>query len=439
MKNYRIVSYDSKHKPQFNDLTSNNNLFNKKYPESELNNLGKYKDNSDYSNYPTFEEVVANFNPETDSGKSFICRVKDHQIWTSDSTLGGYDRASQVDYTKCLTNLQQAIYGSDEPKGFVDEDAGVLNGYVRYIPDKYIKDLYNLYLTKNMGNHRFVMKKLANKGNSVDYLMKVFFHNFKDNLTQKDFITIESDGHHSDAGDRKSQKETQKFHSGFRAKRKEAVECFNFLRKSELNYEGIMELEKIDTNINVYLNGKKVSRKWPALSSIMDLNKGEGNGYFKKYGDVNVSAAVGVARKIATTITGEEEILNSAIKGFASMFKSLTEWHGTDAREPLFDRLDLSNFFIEFFKENNKTSMFRRKKLTLADMTVSGGIKDINYICAEIFWRDGAIIEYYRQMTTKHNGKKRTNGFTNTHPCMTHFLGQITPLIRKEAVRLVTM
>ena len=131
MKNYRIVSYDSKHKPQFNDLTSNNNLFNKKYPESELNNLGKYKDNSDYSNYPTFEEVVANFNPETDSGKSFICRVKDHQIWTSDSTLGGYDRASQVDYTKCLTNLQQAIYGSDEPKGFVDEDAGVLNGYVR--------------------------------------------------------------------------------------------------------------------------------------------------------------------------------------------------------------------------------------------------------------------------------------------------------------------
>ena len=436
MKNVEIVSYDSKHKPQFDDLTSNIKLFNKQYPESELNNLDKYNDNSDYSNYPTLEEVVANFNPETDSDKSFICRVKDYQIWTSDSTLGGYDRASQVDYTKCLSNLQQVIYGNDEPKGFVDEDAGVLNGYIRY---KLVKDKLNLYLTKNMGNHRFVMKKLANKGQPVEYLFKVFFHKFKENLKQKDFITIESDGHHSDAGDRKSQKETQKFHSGFRAKRSEAVECFNFLRKSKLNYEGIMELEKVDTNIEVYLNDKKVKRKWPTLSSIMDLNKGEGNGYFKKYGDVNVSAAVGVARKIATEITGEEEIINSAIKGFASMFKSLTEWHGTDAREPLFDRLDLSNFFIEFFKENNKTSMFRRKKLTLADMTVSGGIKDINYICAEIFWRDGAIIEYYRQMTTKHNGKKRTNGFTNTHPCMTHFLGQITPLIRKEAVRLVTM
>ena len=439
MKNYRIVSYDSKHKPQFTDLTSNINLFNEKYPESELNNLDNYSDNSDYSNYPTLEEVVANFNPETDSDKSFICRVKDHQVWTSDSTLGGYDRASQVDYTKCLSNLQQVIYGKDEPKGFVDEDAGVLNGYVRYTPDKYIKNLYNLYLTKNMGNHRFVMKKLANKGNNVEYLFKVFFHNFKNNLKQKDFITIESDGHHSDAGDRKSQKETQKFHSGFRAKRIEAVECFNFLRKSELNYEGIMELEGIDTNIEVYLNGKKVSRKWPSLSSIMDLNKGAGNGYFKKYGDINVTAAVGVARKIATTITGEEEIPNSAIKAFASMFKSLTEWHGTDAKEPLFDRLQLSNFFIEFFKDQNTTSIFRRKKLTLNDLSVSGGIKDINYICAEIFWRDGAIVEYYRQMTPKYNGKKRTNGFTYTSNGMTHFLGQITPLIRKEAVRLVSM
>ena len=74
MKNAIIVSYDSKHKPHFTDLLSNLNLFKQKYDEADLKKLPKWKDNSDYSNYPSIEEVVANFNPETDNNKTFVVK-----------------------------------------------------------------------------------------------------------------------------------------------------------------------------------------------------------------------------------------------------------------------------------------------------------------------------------------------------------------------------
>ena len=420
MKNVNIVSYNSKHKPHFSDLLSNLELFNSKYDEAALKSLPTWNDNSDYSNYPTFEETLNNFNPKTDSNKTFVCRVKDDQIWTSDSTLGGYDRGTETSDQKCKDNLNQTLHGSDESKGFDDDDAGTLNAYVRYYKDE--NGVWHIYLTKNMGNHRFWMKKLANRGDSVELLFKIKFHKIEDNLKQSDFITIESDAHHSDAGDRQSQNEGQKFHSGFRAKRKELVDCFNFLYQNELNYQGIMELEKVE-NANT----------WPSLSSIMGFNKGAGNGIFKKYGEINVEAAVGVAKKIAKNVTKETIISNSAIWCFASMFKSLTESHGTTGQPALFDRQELSKFFLDYFIDQNTPSAFRRRKLTLGDLSQSGGVKDFNYICAEIFWRDGAIVEYLV------NTRGRTNGFTSNHPCMQHFLGQIAGLIRKQAVSLVTV
>ena len=421
MKNVIIVSYDSNHRQRhFPDLLSNLHLFNKQYDEAALKDLPDWNDNSDYSNYPVIEEVVKNFNPETDNNKTFVCRIRDNQIFTSDSTLGGYDRGTQTSDQKCRDNLNQLSPNTGEPKGFDDDDAGTLNAYIRYYKDK--NGTYHFYVVKNMGNHRFWMKKLAAKGESVELLVKVKFHKLEDNLKQSDFITIESDAHHSDAGDRQSQNEGQKFHSGLRAKRKEIVDCYNFLLENELNYQGIMELEKI-----------KMKEKWPTLSSIMGFNKGDGNGIFKKYGETNVVAAIGVAKKIAKKVTKETIIPNSAIWCFSSMFKSLTEIHGTTNQPAIFDRKQLSNFFYEYFKDQNTSSMFRRRKLTLNDLSQSGGIKDFNYICADTFWKDGAIVEYLR------NIKDRQNGFTPKHPCMEHFLGQITPLIRKQAVALVTV
>jgi hypothetical protein len=422
VKNAIIVSYDSKHKPHFTDLLSNLNLFKQKYDEADLKKLPKWKDNSDYSNYLSIEEVVANFNPETDNNKTFVCRVKDHQIWTSDSTLGGYDRAKETNDSKCRENLNQILYGSDEPKGFNDDDAGTLNFYVRYYKDKH--GVYHLYLTKNMGNHRLWMKLLVWAGLPVEVLAKVKFHIIEDDLSQSDFITIESDAHHSDAGDRQSQNEPQKFHSGYRAKRKELVNCFNFLYQNQLNYKGIMQLENVEG-----------SDSWPSLSSVMGFKDGDGNGIFKKYGVTNVTCAVKVAKLIAKKITKENEIQNSAIHCFATMFKSLTESYsnGTTNQPALFTKQELQEFFFEYFTEQNTSSKFRRRKLELGDLSQSGDIKSFNYICADIFWKDGAIVEYLR------NIRGRQNGFTPNHPCMTHFLTQITPLIRKQALSLVTV
>src|SRR6056300_959965 len=136
MKNVNIVSYDSKHKTHFSDLLSNLELFNLKYDEAALKSLPTWNDNSDYSNYPSFDDVVKTFNPETDNNKTFVCRVKDGQIWTSDSTLGGYDRGVDTSDQRCKDNLNRSLYGSDEHKGVDDDDAGALNAYVRYYKDR---------------------------------------------------------------------------------------------------------------------------------------------------------------------------------------------------------------------------------------------------------------------------------------------------------------
>lgn len=422
MLNYEIV--DGQHfiktKKVFSDLINNNNYFHSIYDEAKLICLDNYNDNSNYNSYPTLEEIVKNYNPIEDKGKTFVCTVKDNQIFTSDSSTGGYDRLTQVSDKKCRENLNQPLFGSNEAKGFDDNDAGTLNGFIRFFKGENEK-IY-LYLVKNMGNHRFWMKKLAHRGESVVLLFKVKFHDLDLNLNQDNFITIESDAHHSDAGDRQSQNETQKFMSGFRAKRNETVECFNFLKENELEYAGVMQLEKISG-----------SEKWPSLTSIMGFNQGMSNGIFKKYKDINVLAAIGVAKSVAK-ITKETIIPNSSIWCLASMFDSLSENKGTSpTSSALFNKDQLRKFFIAFFRENNKTSPFRRNKLKLADLVQSQGVKDYNFINCDIFWKDGAIVEYLTHI------KDRQNGFTPNHPSMQHLLNQITPILRKTATSMVTV
>jgi hypothetical protein len=183
-----------------------------------------------------------------------------------------------------------------------------------------------------------------------------------------------------------------------------------------------MQLEKISN-----------SKKWPSLTSIMGFNQGIGNGIFKKYKDINVLAAIGVAKSVAK-ITKETIIPNSSIWCLASMFDSLTENKGTSpTSSALFNKDQLRKFFIAFFRENNKTSPFRRNKLKLADLVQSQGVKDYNFINCDIFWKDGAIVEYLTHI------KDRQNGFTHNHPSMQHLLNQITPILRKTATSMVTV
>ena len=160
MQNFSIVRYDSKdtnHKPYFKDLMSNLEYFNSEYDNNALLELPNWRDNSNYSSYPSLQTIIENFDPEDDKGKSFVCRVQDDEIWSSDSSLGGFDRAYQTKDKSCRSNLNSTTYGESEPKGFNDDDAGILNAYIRYDIDEFGN--IKVYCVKNMGNHRFWMKK----------------------------------------------------------------------------------------------------------------------------------------------------------------------------------------------------------------------------------------------------------------------------------------
>ena len=433
MTHFNIVRYDSKDtnpQPYFKDLMSNLEYFNSQYDDNALLELPNWKDNSNYSSYPSLQTIIENFDPQEDKGKSFVCRVQDDEIWSSDSSLGGFDRAYQTKDKSCRSNLNRTTYNESEPKGFNDDDAGILNAYIRYHTDLFGNT--KLVCVKNMGNHRFWMKKLANKGAPCEYLMKVKFHEGIEynSLTQEDFIRIEAAAHHADAGDRNTQIESQKFMSGLAAKVPEMVYCYDFLVKNQLNYKDIMEIK-----------GVEGCKDWLSISSVNGFNNGEGNGKFKEYNLVNVEAAINVTKRIAKEITHEPIILASAVYCIAGMFKSLSEWH--DKVGPLFTKKQLDRFIYEFFEYNNENSSFRKRTLKLAHLAQTGGIKDFNYISASVFWRDGAIVEWYKQEIPLKNPPKgkqkndRTNSFSPDHKCMVHFLNQITPMIRQQARALV--
>lgn len=421
MINYSLVN--SGQKLHFTDLLSNRSIFDEKYSVEELHKLPDWNDNSDYSSYTPIEDILNNFDPDIDEGRTYTCLIGDEYIFTSDSSKGGFDRGSQTSDEKCRQNLNQTINGSDEPKGFDDNAAGILNAYIRYYVDK--NGHIYFYVVKNMGNHRLWMKLLTHKGKKVKLPFKIKFHKLSEKLEQSDFIRIEADAHHSDAGDRQSQNENQKFYSGLLSNRKEFLDAFSYLQKHRIEYAGIMKQQNIEG-----CDG------WPILNSIYLLNKGFGNGIFKDYKETNVDWAMKTAREIALKVTKEEVIPNSAIRCFASMFYYLTEQFSDSSGKlcsSLFDKDELKDFFVLFFKEKNTTSIFRKNKLLLKDLSISSGVKDINYICASIFWNEGAIIEYFK--TTKN----RNNGFKSGNPNMNNFIQDIDVFFRKSAAAMVNV
>lgn len=413
--------------PTQSDLVSNIALFNKYYPQTTLAEIEDFTDNSDYSSYPTLESVINSFNPETDFDKSFVCRISEDYIWSSDFGKGGYDRTYEANDENgkkvCLMNLRQKNQNSNKSKGFNDDDAGTLNAYVRYeIGDD---GIISLTVVKNMGNHRFIMKKIATRNNKTEFLVKIKFHNFNNNLTVDDFITIEAETHHADADNRRNQNETQKFHSGLKAKRFEFVELFNFLKKHEVNYAGIMQLEKIPG-----------SQDWVEITSIQGMNIGTSYGIFSKYKTENIQYAIDTIKKIAR-ITGEKTFNNSVLQCLANIFHSLTDDHSYKEKQhgPLMDKNQLQEFIIQFIEHKNKPDAFSDDSGSFKindKLKQSKGVKSFNYVNAQVFWDNKAIVHWFKRKTG------RQNGFSVDHPCMKHFVEQVDPLLRGEVLRLVS-
>lgn len=434
MRNIILVSGDQKkYLNIFTDLVSNSDIFKEQYDDNALLSLPDWPDNSDYSNYPTLQEVIQDYDPEKDKNKSFVCRVSDKFVLSSCANLDGYDRPNNVDYKKCHAHLNERINGNSEVKGFNDEDADVLHGKIRFVIQEDGKIL--LFLVKNKGNHRFVMKALAHRGEDTEHLFKLKFHDmtfdFANIEAAEEYFKIsEADGHFTDAQLRTSQNEVQKFTAGLAARQSNFIECYNFLLENKVNFKpnkahkGVMQIK----NVDVTEDKPEGLEEWISISSIQLLNEGITNGAFKKYGKENIEYAIKTIQR-NVQYTEEKTILNSVILSIASAYQSFTTDQTTLGNTPgdvtpkkvapAFTVAELDNFFDKFVKSKSKLDEFEDSVFKFNSLTMTKNIKNREVIFLKIFFRN---LSTYHKNINKHTIKKLTQNHKNTK----HFLKKIS-------------
>ena len=382
-------------KSQFKDLVKNIQLFNDKYSEEDLLTLPRWKDhahNGYYNNYPHIDELLSQNLTDEDLEKSYVVRIPISYIFSSEESLGGCDRpiwTSNLGDKQCRINLDSPN-GSGQKKGFRPEDALVLAAYLRPCG----KGKYQV--VKYIGNNRVWMKLLVTKGVDSEVLVSIRFHK---EGSLEDYIAREAESHSADAGDRSGQNEHQKFVSSYRAGRKNAVHCFNYLRRHKLEYKNIMLLEGVrpDTKITP-------KSPWLGINSLQGIKDGVGNGFFHKYEEISVDAAIEIVKEVKT-ITNESCVASTPIECFAQLHYIFTNFGIKDNGTPLFLGSELKKFFIKFFEVKNQQidPMFGAKDgFKLSDLTVSGGVKDVAYINAMTFWP--YIVEYHKSLNDKKYG-----------------------------------
>lgn len=382
--------------PLYSDLVNNKQLFDDCFDESELSKLS-YKDNSDYSHYQHIDDFLQQDFSDDDLDKSYVIQVPIDYIWSSEKTKGGFDRSKWANQNKDqnISNLNTPN-GGGNPKGYNEADAGILAGVLR--PGPIIDGSCDWQLVKYIGNNRIVKKLIANNGKITNVLMSVRFH--ERGLSREEYIRVEAERHTTDAGDRSGQNESQKFASSYRSGRKTAVECFNFLKNEKLNYDGIMQIENVE-GADDFLN----------ITSLSGLKEGVGNGFFKRFGESNVLAAIGTVRQVAK-VTGETHIGMSPIECLSIMFQCFTE-HGKSefATTMMFTKEELQEFFVAYFTKQNDTSdMFsgngNKSQFLLKHLNANGSIKCMVYIGASKFWP--ALPVYW--MNLRKNGTAFSEG-----------------------------
>ena len=410
----------------FPDLVNNLEIFRENFSDEDILELTDWNDDTEYSNLESIDELIERLDGDYDPTYTYTVRVPIDYIYSSAKERGGYDRTIDVNTKQsyvntCKGHLNEKVNG--ETKGFRQDDALTMHGMIRQtvITDfdtgaaGEVKKL--LVVTKDQGNNRVLMKLLANKGKVTDVRMDVRFHSAQ----ESDYISVESEIHTTDAGNRNGQNEEQKFHSGYRSGRKEFVECYNFLYKYNLNYNGIMQIEGVE-NADERLS----------LSNIMGFNAGEGNGIFKKYGQLNVVHAIDTIQALVK-ITGENTIPITPIWCLALMYKTLTDCPMSDRdKSPVFTKDQLHEFFIRFWKNKNHDAGFGGSSyFGVNQLTQTGGIKNYAYIVARMFWEDGNLIRWYKSQ------RKRSKGFSADCAPMKYLLEQTDEFMKKEVNKLV--
>tara|TARA_B100000287_G_scaffold403692_1_gene425729 strand:- start:414 stop:1697 length:1284 start_codon:yes stop_codon:yes gene_type:complete len=359
----------------YDDLVNNFKQFHIHNSESDLLDFhGKWDDDSDYSDYRTIEDLLENLTEE-DLDKSHIVSVDIKDINSSEESLGGCDRPMWSIQSNSAINQQ---HKSLNRHGCYRQDAaGVLSGMLRPHPILVNEDgrTCKWQLSKYIGNNRVAMKLFVHAGVSTRVLMMIRFH--QPGLSAKKYIAIESELHATDAGDRSGQNEQQKFTSGYRANREPETYCFDFLKRHQIEYGTIMQQE-----------GVEGADQWLILKSLQGIKDGKGNGHFKKYGENHVSYALKTIKEVAKQ-TKETVVGATPVEAFSLMFSIYTtngKRHGENIT-PIFTPEQLHEYFVALFKSRNNDDAFGLEdRLLLSDLSWSGGVKDVAYICARTFW-----------------------------------------------------
>ena len=388
---FTLVRQPSNNNLPFSDLTNNYTLFHNHYSQADISKFD-WMDHAPmgyYSNHSHIDELMDNL-PVDYMNREFVVRVPISYIYSSEEELGGYDRPYWTrDHGDriCRINLN-VPNGDGKPKGFSPKAAGVLSGWLRPCGNgKYI-------LVKDLGNNRVWNKLLAGKGQDTEVIMNVRFHDEADLET---YMEIESENHTTDAGNRSTQNEHQKFVSSFRANRLHAVQCYDYIRSKKLDYKKIMEIDGVKTPNEA---------GWLELRSLSGLKEGSGNGFFKKYGDENVNSAIDTMRDIAINTTGDTVLNAETIRSFSIMYSIWTNYGIKKNSSPVFTKEQLNLFFKVFFKKKNPEQTSMSSDMDLLDdsegsfplntISVSVSIKDPVLICAKYFWP--SIVTFYKKL-----------------------------------------
>lgn len=404
----------------FPDLVNNEFLFVNHYSNKSKSDITEtWPDDCDYSFYPHIDDIIDDIisNPKKYIGKNITVRVDSDMIYSSSKKepFNGYDRPEDVDYEAVTENLRKSDLNGEE-RGFISADCPTSNAYVRWHYNK-SKKVNGLTIVKYMGNHRFALKKRANGGEKVEILIVLHFHTLNYDNCLEDFMVRESDGHHTDAQDRKGQTEDQRAYSGYKAKKKEYVELINLLKELQIDYCKILQQEKILIDVD----------NTPSLSSIQGMNGGINSGIFKKYSQEIIKQSLSICRYISVHPTQKESlkvISHSAVMCFANLYYYFTTEMGDQT--PLLTKKQLTDFLIDKFTIPGKWSKITKLEI----LNQSGGQKDYNVINATKLLRE--LNDYYIDQIPTKIGGRRKNGFGMNNPAIMAFFGSINDELQRR-------
>lgn len=407
--------------PLFPDLVSNEYLFNHYYAGKKIDVTETWPDDSDYSFYPHIDDIAEDLIKNPEKYKDITVRVPSNYIYSSSSQRGGFDRTEDLltngGYETSTATLRiKNQFGKE--RGFISADCPTMNGFIRWHFKG--KKVVGFTIVKNMGNHRFIMKKRANGAKVVELLIKLHPHVIEQ-ATQEELICKESDSHHTDGQQQRGQTEDQKAYSGYMAKKQEYIELVNFLKELQIDYCNLLKRQNLLDD----------PEKTPTITSISNFNGGINSGAFAKYGYNNVHLAFETAKEIAMHDEQKDALLSishSAVMCFCNLFHYFASEIG--GQTPLMTKQQLKFFLITTF--TTKRSSWS-PVMQLKELSQSGSQKDYNVINAIKFLRE--LNEFYIERVPTKTGTRRKNGFGMDNIAIKSFFNSISdPLQRNYAI-----